>query len=576
MNRQFGVAWYPEHWPEDRWPQELRLMRELGIDTVRIGEFAWCFLHPSPGVWDFGWLDRAIAAIHAAGLRVILCTPTACPPKWMLATDPGIVPVLPGGHSLRLGNRRNYSPHHPGYRAACREVARKLAQRYGQHPAVVAWQIDNEVSGEVADIGPVAVAAFRNWLRREFRHLTEVNRRLGLHFWGQHLSDWSEVTAPPDLNPPPGLAVAWSRFVSEAWISFVRDQVEEIRPHSPDRIVTTNCFLFQWGTYVDWHALVRDAGLDRFSLDNYAESPEQGALYQDVAASLTRPHWVLEQALTAPQAQYIWPDPGLPGTVAAPQAMAYGAELVAFFHWRQFPAGVEQCHTALLDHDGRPGHAYELARATIAESRRVAALTDPRIGIVFTWEDAWVTAAGKQPLDYIALHRDQIHPAIYRRGGRARFCFTPDHVSGLRLVIVAARTVRDPAWDAALGAFLAAGGTVVMLPGYGRRDADAAFLTDDPPASTQRILGGRLRREIVVRRGQALEVALPGGVARYSDLIEEIEPAAQAAVLARFGDGPIGGAAALIEDRVGPGRVLRLAGFPDANGLATVLDLAGI
>lgn len=80
MKRTLGCCYYREHWPEKIWAEDARRMVEAGLTWVRIGEFAWSRLEPEPGRLDWGWLDRAIDVLGAAGLRVVLGTPTATPP----------------------------------------------------------------------------------------------------------------------------------------------------------------------------------------------------------------------------------------------------------------------------------------------------------------------------------------------------------------------------------------------------------------------------------------------------------------------------------------------------------------
>ncbi|MEL7263043.1 MAG: beta-galactosidase, partial [Pseudomonadota bacterium] len=71
MKRTLGVCYYPEHWPEAMWPEDAARMADLGLTWVRIGEFAWTRMEPEEGRYDWAWLDRAIEALGAAGLRVV-------------------------------------------------------------------------------------------------------------------------------------------------------------------------------------------------------------------------------------------------------------------------------------------------------------------------------------------------------------------------------------------------------------------------------------------------------------------------------------------------------------------------
>ena len=163
---RLGVCYYPEHWPEQLWAEDARRMAQAGLSRVRIGEFAWSRIEPEPGRFEWGWLDRAIETLQAAGLGVILGTPTATPPKWLVDRMPDMVAVDAQGRPRNFGSRRHYSFSHLGYRAEAVRITRAMAERYGRHPAVVAWQTDNEYGchDTVQSFCSAAAAAFRRIL----------------------------------------------------------------------------------------------------------------------------------------------------------------------------------------------------------------------------------------------------------------------------------------------------------------------------------------------------------------------------------------------------------------------------
>ncbi len=143
--RALGVCYYPEHWPEAQWPDDARHMAKAGLTWIRIGEFAWGRIEPEPGRYDWGWLDRAIDTLGAAGLKVVLGTPTATPPKWVLDRHPDMLAIIDAeGRPGKFGSRRHYCFSHAGYLDECRRIVTALARRYGRNPHIGAWQTDNE------------------------------------------------------------------------------------------------------------------------------------------------------------------------------------------------------------------------------------------------------------------------------------------------------------------------------------------------------------------------------------------------------------------------------------------------
>ena len=144
MKRQLGVCYYPEHWPESEWTTDANCMAALGLHWVRIGEFAWHRIEPRPGDYQWQWLDRAIDVLGAAGLKVVLGTPTATPPRWMLDRYPDMLALDENGQPRGFGSRRHYCFSHPAYLQECRRLVTLIAQRYGSNPHIQGWQTDNE------------------------------------------------------------------------------------------------------------------------------------------------------------------------------------------------------------------------------------------------------------------------------------------------------------------------------------------------------------------------------------------------------------------------------------------------
>ncbi len=225
MKRSLGVCYYPEHWPEAQWGEDATRMADLGLTWVRIGEFAWKRMEPVEGQYDWGWLDRAIETLGAAGLRVVLGTPTATPPAWVVAKHPDMLPVDVEGRIRGYGSRRHYCFSHAGYLEECRKIVTAIAKRYGRNPHVAAWQTDNEYSchDTVLSYSDCALAAFRDWLRRQFPgpnndgDIDALNAAWGNVFWSMDYDDFDQIGLPnltvTEVNP--AHAHAFRRFASD-------------------------------------------------------------------------------------------------------------------------------------------------------------------------------------------------------------------------------------------------------------------------------------------------------------------------------------------------------------------------
>ena len=162
---KLGVCYYPEHWPESIWAEDARRMKALGISVVRVGEFAWSKLEPVRNEFHFDWLNRAIDTLHAEGLEVVLGTPTATPPKWLINENPSILAVDETGRQRGFGSRRHYCFSSSTYREECKRIVTRIAKEFGEHPAVNTWQTDNEYGchSTIFSYSEEATIAFRLW-----------------------------------------------------------------------------------------------------------------------------------------------------------------------------------------------------------------------------------------------------------------------------------------------------------------------------------------------------------------------------------------------------------------------------
>ena len=441
MKRTLGVCYYPEHWPEEAWAEDAARMARAGIRRVRIGEFAWARIEPRPGDLRFGWLDRAIDTLGSAGLEVVLGTPTATPPRWMLDRHPGMAPVDARGRTRGFGSRRHYCFSHDGYREESRRIAGLLAERYGRDPRVVAWQTDNEYDCHhtALSYSPAALDAFREWCARRYGTVEALNRAWGNVFWSMEYGRFDEIGLPNQTvtEPNPAQVLAFRRFSSDQVLRFNRVQCDELRRHSNAPIVHN--FMGRMSGF-DHHRLGAD--LDFAAWDSYPLGfllDRAGASAEDKARFLRQGHpdfqafhhdlyrscgrgrfWVMEQQ-PGPVNWAPWNPAPLPGMLRlwAWEAFAHGAETVCFFRWRQAPFGQEQMHAGLIRPDGRaaPGLAEVSSVAAEIEEAPDAGTARAQVALVYDYPSAWAWEA--QPhgadFDYFALCFD-VYRALRRAG----------------------------------------------------------------------------------------------------------------------------------------------------------------
>lgn len=396
-----GVDYYPEHWPEERWETDFRLMQEAGFNIVRLAEFAWVNLEPSEGQFEFGWLDRVLDLADAHDIKVILGTPTAVMPAWLARKYPAALSMKPDGTRTVWGGRRNNCFSDKDYRRLSKQIVKHIAEHYRDHPTVVGWQIDNELGG--TDCRCEACRnRFQKWLANKYGDLDTLNDAWGNRFWGLKFSDWAEIPIPDDREGDwaisnPSASLDWKRFASYQNESFLNAQVTILRAVCPRRQFITHNFmgLFDKLNYYD---LARQ--LDFVSWDNYPslspDIPYDAALAADVMRSLKKQNFLIMEQTAGPLGWGVFSRNPRPGELRSIcyQQLAHGADGQIWFRWRTCTAGREQYWHGLLGHDGKPGRRYREAAQVCHEYKTLApelvgTTVHPETAIVYDYDSIW-------------------------------------------------------------------------------------------------------------------------------------------------------------------------------------------
>ncbi|MCL6459972.1 MAG: beta-galactosidase, partial [Gorillibacterium sp.] len=408
---ELGVCYYPEHWPESMWEDDFRRMCELGFTVIRTGEFAWALYEPEEGQFHFEKLDRALDLAHAYGLKVILGTPTAGPPAWLTERYPEVLNVTYEGITLQHGMRRHYNYSSPKYRELCAIITTRMVQHYAEHPAVIGWQIDNELNCEISEFYSEADhVAFRAWVQAKYETLDKLNEAWGTIFWSQTYSDWSQVylsrPTPCPKQPNPHLALDEKRFISDNTISFAKVQSDIIRQIAPKHWITTNGIF----GHLDSHRLI-DEQLDFFSYDSYPQFSTIASTGDEVnplrdrgwshSLGITRsisPNFCIAEQQSGPGGwvnRMDMPSPK-PGQMRlwTYQSIAHGADMVIYFRWRTAVFGNEIYWHGINDYHNQPNRRVREAGviggelATIG-TRIIGTRNQANIAILRDYDNDW-------------------------------------------------------------------------------------------------------------------------------------------------------------------------------------------
>ena len=504
MKRGLGVCYYPEQWDESLWASDAARMAELGLTWVRISEFAWTRMEPQPGHYDWAWLDRAIETLGAQGLKVVLGTPTATPPRWMLDLYPDMLAVDAQGRPRGFGSRRHYDFSHQGYRGECAKIVAQMAIRYGKNPHVCAWQTDNEYAchNTVLSYSAAARAAFQNWLAQRYQSVDALNRAWGNVFWSMDYTAFDQIGLPnltvTEANP--AHVMAFRRFASDEVVSFNKLQTDILRKHTAAPIAHN-----YMGQVTDFDHFATGADLDIAAWDAYpigflsdrvVASPDdkrhflrQGdpdfqAFHHDLYRAVGRGRWWVMEQQPGPVNWAPWnPDP-LPvmARLWAWEAFAHGAEAVCYFRWRQAPFAQEAMHAGLLRPDSAPAPAFAEAAQVARELAAMpdVAHTQARVGLVFDYASdwAWTTQPQGRDFSYFGLVFD-LYRGL-RRLGLDIDILPPDtaDLSGYALVLAPGLATITPALMAALTAYQ---GTALIGPRANAKTAEFAIPVPLPP-----------------------------------------------------------------------------------------------
>ena len=496
----FGVCYYPEQWPEKLWEQDAQQMEECGVNTVRMGEFGWALMEPREGHYDFTLFDRAIATMGRHGIRTILGTPTAAPPKWLTHKYPEILNVPENGQRVNDQSRRQYSYNSEVYRWYCGEIVDAMARHYRNNTNVIGWQIDNEMNNEnPEDFSDGARVAFRAWLRKKYGTLDELNARWGTVVWSQTYSDWDQIDLPfptPAFHNP-ALMLDYRRFTSDSATSFLNEQVKTLRHYRPDDFLTHNG-VFKNINYYDF-----SRNLDIYAYDNYPtfdDSPRYltGSRLAQVRGLMGR--FMIMEQLVGPAGQtYLLRTPR-PGEMRlwAMQAVAYGADGLLHFRWRSALRGAEEYWYGVLDHDNVPRERFTDFKREGMEMQKIGpqvcgSKVKSQIAVIKDFEDGWV-------FDYQFLTTEVNVPAVYEALFQAAseqrynidFVSPAADLSGYKLVFAPQLALMDNRLAARLRQFVAGGGTLVMSAHSAIKDQDNAFTMKTIPIGLTNLFGASL------------------------------------------------------------------------------------
>jgi beta-galactosidase len=554
----YGVAYYPEHWPEERWAVDAKLMQKAGVNGVRMGEFAWSAIEPVEGKYEFDWLDGAVGLLAGHGVKTMMCTCSRTPPPWVFTKYPEILNTRADQMVANYGHRYTVCHNDPTFRELSQRIDRAVVEHYAGNEHIIAWHIDNEVGAGNTCYCERCRREFHAYLREKYGSVETLNEKWGAHFWSFAFSEFEQVPVPVGVAPPnPNLALEYSRFVSKCNADFARWRYDLIKELCPDTWVTTN-FQTERTDHTDIFDLGKAA--DVYGTNFYPPMGTELAL--DYCRGAGRDLIILEQRSGQPH----WSEATKPGWMRlwAWRSIAHGAVGMNFFRWRPCRWGQEEYWHAVLPHSGRPGRRYDELNRMGEELERVGEAIEgtrppARVALVMSYESRWaLNAVLTEPRMDVLSEARRYHEALMDQN----FCVDATDpradLSRYSLVIAPRLYCVDESAAANLRRFVEGGGTLCLTPRSGVVDEYNKVFDEPAPGPLREIAG------IEIDEYGALPHALPlrdetgefGARLHQAEIWAEEIGLTTGRAVASYAEGWLDGTPAVTVNECGKGKVV--------------------
>jgi beta-galactosidase len=496
-----GTAYYPEWWEPAEWEIDFREMQELGINTVRMGEFAWAMFEPALGKFEFSWMDHAIAVANSYGIDVILGTPTASVPPWLYQIHPDVLSGNDNG-IYTYGGRKGYCTSSQNYLEACARIVTALAEHYGHHPGVIGWQLDNEPGFPYQSYDPVSERAFQQWLEKRYGNLDALNRAWNGAFWSNKYSDWSQIHFPRNSAEggwQPAISLDYRRFFSDSFLNHLRRQATILHDKTENQLVSTNWPSTTWS--VDVFAAAADF-LDATAWDNYVIAPGLSDFQRQYIAGLnhdlSRCASKNQHFFCAEQTAYVPPNALAQGLrLQAYVNLAHGSHGHLYFEWRRPLIGNEQYRPSFIKgFDGAINPAKPVFEQIGREFKRLGprlagATTRSDVALLYDFTNEWGQGYGFPGNTNAHYDGEAYHYYNGLKVLQRNIDIVPlsADLSPYKLAVAPNLRLVDDATAQRLKAFVAAGGILVLNFRAGTQNVDCSMRRALPPGIFTEIAG---------------------------------------------------------------------------------------
>ncbi len=498
-----GCCYYPEHWNADEMKTDIENIKNMGFNVIRMGEFSWSMYEKNEGEYDFSLLKSAVELAKNNGLYVILGTPTATPPKWLVDKYPEVLYVDENLNVMHHGSRQYHNHTSEVYRDYCGKIVRKMAEAFKDCDNVIGWQIDNELNcHRNLSYAQSDNIAFRKWLKKKYETIERLNESWGTRFWSLEFNDFSQITCPypTTTHKNPGWYVDFLLFSSDSVIDYAKIQYDILKEVTPDKFITHNGIFDN----LDYDKFTHET-VDFMSYDSYPSFTEQnekmGGRQRGYKLSkvrgLSNDFLILEQQ-SGPggQLKYLLPTPE-PGQIRlwTYQSIAHGAKGVLYFRWRTAIYGAEQLWYGIYDYDGEENYRSREIREIAKEINENADLllklkTVNDVAILYDYHNS----CNNSIESFAGDDTDTIYNYLNSRNIKCDFIYNLDCLenSAYKIVIVPHLTIATKDMADKLQSFADRGGIVIISARSGVKDINNQYYRQTAPGVFRNLIGAKV------------------------------------------------------------------------------------
>ncbi len=588
-----GVDYYPEHWPKDMMLEDIKGIKELGSNMVRIGEFAWHLMEKEEGQYDFSFFDEVVRHIKNQKIDIMFGTPTATFPAWLAKKNPSILSKDEHGTTRVFGGRRQYCFNSPVYRDYSARITKKLVEHYQKEEAIVVWQIDNEFGHEGSDMCYCEQChkEFQLFLGEKYKEIDRLNEEYGTIFWGQTYNDFSEIPMPTKTitTHNPSLKLDWARFRSFCLNRYAHEQTAIVKKYKgKHQRVTTNV---SGGFFDKWFDHEKNLEvMDFVSYDNYPVwggqtepiTPAHIAMGHDFNRGLLNKNfWIVEELMGAQGHDVIGylPRPNQ-AKMWSYQAFAHGCTDMLYFRWRGMTRGAEQYCYGIVGHDNHYGRRYKEVQSLFSEISKYEHIVQSEIkadiAVLYDYENVWSWRFQQQSEDFnFTQEMLRVYTPFYKLNTHIDVIPVTRDFSSYKVLVVPALQIIDEELGKKFTEFTRNGGTILFTFRTGIKDKNNNIhFKKALPGYVREISGIEIHEVEALSSNQKVAVKGVGeytGLASSCSIWRDIITPTTADTLYEYDDS-FYSQAAVTKNRFGKGSVYYVGCGIDANVLSTLAN----